>query len=282
MRGRDVHAFTLLLAIAAWIFGVYRADSAWWLLVFVVAGLIFQVQAGSTRWSPNHFVHTAFRTIRYVAPIFLVYTLLTALFLPDAGGQLWWRGPYVPMIGRMTLTSEGVLKAVTGALRLWALLLGMAALARRISPDDVTVWLGRWLARLGLTLSMVITLIPLLQRERRRLSEYVLLRGGFHRGPERFSHRIRSTGIVLQALLANGLERSWVLAESMHVRGYSATGRTLYPRKRWSSFDTWFAAGILLGVLLSFFLTPRAVSSAIIVLFVIGLGGRTRGTSLHY
>lgn len=177
------------------------------------------------------------------APWILVYTLVSALLLPSQGVQLW-TGPSVPLLGTLALSWTGILTSLARGLRLWVLLLTGLAMGRLIRMEDVTAWLGSRFARTSLTLAMVLSFIPNLQAERQRLVGLNAVRGAMSANRS-LRVRAKRTAVVYQTLLHNALDRAWVLAESMHVRGYGGARRTFYRRSVWRQMDIWLLGASL-------------------------------------
>lgn len=244
MRGREVHPTTLLFAIVAWVWGVYLLHTLAGLAVYLGGAVVVQLLLAPRQQSGARMI----RSLSAICLMIVLFAVISALFAAGTGRVLW-QGPHISDLGTLRLTSGSVTAGFQRALRIWALLLGVAALAARVRPDDVTVWLGRWFSRAGLTLSMIMTFLPMVQRERQRLTEFVWARAGFGQGRKQsWLDGVRAAAVVVQALLANALERSWTLAESMYVRGYTASGRTLYRRASWSRFDVGMLAGLLVAI----------------------------------
>lgn len=244
MRGREVHPTTLLFAIVAWVWGVYLLHTLAGLAVYLGGAVAVQLLLAPRQQSAVRMI----RSLAAIGLMIVLFAVISALFATGTGRVLW-QGPHISDLGTLQLTSGSVTAGFQRALRIWALLLGVAAFAARVRPDDVTVWLGRWFSRAGLTLSMIMTFLPMVQRERQRLTEFVWARAGFGQGRKQsWLDGVRAAAVVVQALLANALERSWTLAESMYVRGYTASGRTLYRRASWSRFDVGMLAGLLVVI----------------------------------
>ncbi|MCL6452092.1 MAG: energy-coupling factor transporter transmembrane protein EcfT [Alicyclobacillus sp.] len=239
-KARETHPVTWLVAMAAWVWAVYRLQSLSALAAYAALGVGLQALLNRDPLG-RRVLMRALSAAFAAAAMVALFALVSALFAD--GGRVWWRGPHIPGLGTLQLTSSGVALGLSRALRIWGLLLGVAAWASHVRPDDVTVWLGRRFARAGLTLAMIFTFLPTVRREYQRLGEYVRTRTGLDAIRSRRA-RLRAMGVILQALLANALERSWILAESMYVRGYSAQGRSRYRQTRWSAVDAVFAGAL--------------------------------------
>jgi energy-coupling factor transporter transmembrane protein EcfT len=185
------------------------------------------------------------RLLAWSIPMMFLYALVSSLFGTSTGPVLW-RGPHIPALGTLTLTAGSIRDSLLRTLRIWDLLTLMIVLMRSIRSDDISHWLGRRFTRISLTLSMILNFMPNLIAERSRVSDMVMFRGDMDATTPRMK-RLRAHGVVYQTLLMNALERSWLLAESMHVRGYGGNGRTNYGRPRWYRLDVWMGYAFVLS-----------------------------------
>ncbi|QSO48318.1 energy-coupling factor transporter transmembrane component T [Alicyclobacillus mengziensis] len=303
---RRPHPYSLLAGLISWIFIAYQARDLLGAVACFIGAIGLQLmdtrsQRISTTTSPvasgtNESLLSAnydklFRIFAFSLPLMVVYVMVQAVLTASTdGGRLLWQGPTIPALGTLALSTKSLVGGLVGALRLWSILLGVMAVVRLVQPDDVIVWLGRRFARAGLTLSMMMNFLPLMQQEYIRLREYVYVRGHVTAEASWWT-RLRATGAVLQALLMNALERSWSLAESMFIRGYGSTSRSFYRRPRWSQPDTWMLIGFIAadGMSLTLGVTLNAAHAGLRwlfcldVLFVFSLlvwmGGSRRANS---
>ncbi|GMA50073.1 hypothetical protein GCM10025857_14300 [Alicyclobacillus contaminans] len=187
--------------------------------------------------------------LRLAVPLVLIYTLVGCWFVRP-GEHIWWQGPALPLLGSPAVSVESIARALIQSIRLWSLLLLFSAFSEAATEDVISAWFGRRYARVGLTVAMVIRLIPTLLEERQRLAEWVWLQRGGDEGTAMSRvRRMRAQATVYQALLMTALERGWQMAESMYVRGYGHGRRTVFRIVRWRRWDTAivFGAGVLLA-----------------------------------
>jgi energy-coupling factor transport system permease protein len=218
-------------------------------------------------------------------PFILLYTFVSSWFAAP-GDHIWWQGPHVPWLGTLAISEESVLGALFRAVRLWGLLSLFAALGAVVSVEDVAAWFGRRYSRVGLTVAMVVRLIPTLLEQRARIAEIVRMRAAVSQSSP-WSARLRAQAVVYQALMANALERSWRMAESMYVRGYGPLRRTLYTTARWRPLDAVLSAAstVLIGgavaraMNVSVFLSPAVQAAWLLLLAAMAgeVGVRFRG-----
>ncbi|QSO50191.1 hypothetical protein JZ785_14555 [Alicyclobacillus curvatus] len=267
------HPYSLLAGLISWILIAYQARDFSGAITCFIAALGLQVtDALAAVQSPRanlanpsgrrHLrapqlsagIRKLFAILVFSLPIMVIYVVVQATLTASVdGGKLLWQGPTIPAFGTLALSTKSLIDSIVNGLRLWSVLLGVMAVVHLIQPDDVIVWLGRRFARAGLTISMMMNFLPLMQQEYSRLREYVWVRGQIS-GNASWLTRLRATGAVLQALLMNALERSWSLAESMHTRGYGSRARSFYRRPHWTQPDTWLLVGFVAADIAGFML----------------------------
>lgn len=133
----------------------------------------------------------------------LVWTVNTA------HGQL----ALIQLGGRVSL--ESLVYGLNTGLALMLLLLSFATFNARVNHYDLLRSMPRFLYQSAVVMSIAVTFIPQMFTAQREIREAQALRG----------HRFRKLRDLLPlfvALLAEGLERSLTLAESMEARGFSA------------------------------------------------------------
>jgi energy-coupling factor transport system permease protein len=138
------------------------------------------------------------------------------------------------------VTLEAVVHGLLSAGALLAVLLVLATFNLLVDHDQLVRRLPRALDRSATVLSIALTFVPELMRAQREIREALALRGYRMR-------RLRDLPPLFVALLAEGLERSMTLAESMDARGFGrrlggpAGGR----RDRLASWGFLLALGLL-------------------------------------
>ena len=120
----------------------------------------------------------------------------------------------VELGGRITL--ESVVYGVVRGLALLAVLLAFATFNARVDPYHLLRGVPRFLYRSGIVLSIALAFVPQMLAAQREIREAQALRGHRFRG-------LRDLVPLFVALLAEGLERSIDLAESMEARGFGHT-----------------------------------------------------------
>ena len=121
----------------------------------------------------------------------------------------------VELGGRVTL--ESVVYGIGRGLALLAVLLAFATFNARVDPYHLLRGIPRFLYQSGIVLSIALAFVPQMLAAQREIREAQALRGHRFRG-------LRDLVPLLVALLAEGLERSIDLAESMEARGFGYAG----------------------------------------------------------
>ena len=158
--------------------------------------------------------------------------------LQTTGFHVLWRGPTIPVLGPLDVTSEELRHAGVVALQLAVVGLAFAVYALHVDHDRLlAAATGR---RSVLAAALAVRLVPTLERDARGLVESLRGRGIAPTG-------LRGHAPLLSPLLASSLERGLNLAEAMEARGFGRPGRTRLPAPPWRARDL---AAVALGLLL--------------------------------
>ncbi len=155
--------------------------------------------------------HALSHRLRHVEGFMIVLFLLLPFTLP---------GKPVLVIGPLTATHEGVMRAATIALKVNASVMVLFALVASLEP----VRLGRALSELGLPQDMVhlfllmVRYIAVFQTERRRLMDAMRARGFVARSSWR---TWRSLGNLAGMTLVRSLDRAERVRDAMNCRAFS-------------------------------------------------------------
>jgi len=181
------------------------------------------------------------RMLRYAVPFALLIALVNVLVVRE-GLTVIFRVGEVPPLGQVDLTLESlVYGAILGA-RALVMLLAAALFSAAVNPDELLRVLRRVSFRSALTAALAVRLVPVLQRDGRRLAEARRLRVD---EPSRVA--------ALRAVVAGSLDRAGDVAATLELRGYRtrAPSRAAEARERWSRHDLAFAASAVLLVALT-------------------------------
>ena len=190
------------------------------LLVAIALGAVF---AGVGR--------SVARVLRFALPFALLIALINP-FVVREGLTVIFRVGEVPPFGEIDITLESVVYGAILGLRALVVVLAAALLTATVDPDEVLRLFRRISFRSALTAALAVRLVPVLQRDGRRLADARRLRAGDP--PPRHA--------VLRAVATGALDRAADVAATLEVRGYRSGIRAQSARAPWSRHDLAFAA----------------------------------------
>jgi energy-coupling factor transport system permease protein len=170
------------------------------------------------------------RTLRFGLPFAIVIALVNAL-VSHNGLTVIARLGELPAIGRVDVTLEGLVAGASIGLRSLALIACGALYSVAINPDEVLRLFRRASFRSALTATLATRMVPVLQRDSRRLVEAQRCRPGLP--PSRLA--------LVRAASAGALDRAVDVAAALELRGYGAARRPPRSRRPWSRQDLAFA-----------------------------------------
>lgn len=183
------------------------------------------------------------RRVARVLPFALPFALLIALINPLAnrdGLTVIFRAGEIPPFGQVDVTLESLAYGAVLGARAIVVLLAAALLTATVDPDEVLRLFRRVSFRSALTAALAVRLVPVLQRDGRRLAEARRCRAG---SPP-------SNVAVLRAVATGALDRAADVAATLELRGYQSGVRSRASHRPWSRHDAAFALSALaiLGV----------------------------------
>jgi energy-coupling factor transport system permease protein len=164
------------------------------------------------------------RAAWFAVPIAVLTVVVNAL-VTRGGETVIFRGGEV-FGRRLDVTLEAVQYGGMNALRILVLVAAFALYSAVVDPDEVLRLLRRLSYRSALTVSLATRLVPVLQRDARRISEAACCR------PD---HPPR--GRLMVATITRALDRAVDVAASLEVRGYAGARRPARERRPWSRHD---------------------------------------------
>jgi len=191
------------------------------------------------------------RELRRTLLLALPFALLIALVNPlvsREGLTVILRLGELPWFGRIDVTLEATVYGLLLGLRALALIVSFALFTLVVDPDELLRLFRRVSFRSALTATLATRMVPLLQRDGRRIADAQRCRPG--PPPSRVT--------LLRAVTGGALDRAVEVAAALEVRGYGAsaaarprrlgTGRGGRP---WSRHDLAFAAAAVALVTLA-------------------------------
>lgn len=170
------------------------------------------------------------RTLLLALPFALLIALLNPIVTHN-GLTVIARLGEAPVLGRIDVTLEALVYGGVLALRALALILCAALYAAVVDPDEVLRMFRRVSLRSALTATLATRMVPVLQRDGRRMADAQRCRPGA--SPSRVA--------LVRAVAAGALDRAVNVAAALEVRGYGAARRPARMRAPWSRHDVAFA-----------------------------------------
>lgn len=211
-------ALCAVLALPALLF-----DSPLVLGAVVAAALATGIAAGAGRQLR--------RALLLALPFALVIALLNPLVTRN-GLTVIARLGHAPVLGRVDVTLEALVYGAVLGMRALALILCCALYAAVVDPDEVLRLFRRVSFRSALTATLATRMVPVLQRDGRRMADAQRCRPGAP--PSRVA--------LVRAVAAGALDRAVDVAAALEVRGYGTARRPPRVRAPWSRHDVAFAA----------------------------------------
>jgi len=189
------------------------------------------------------------RALLLALPFALVIALLNPLVTRN-GLTVIARLGEAPVLGRVDVTLEALVYGCVLGLRALALILCCALYTAVVDPDEVLRLFRRVSFRSALTATLATRMVPVLQRDGRRMADAQRCRPGA--APSRVA--------LVRAVAAGALDRAVDVAAALEVRGYGTARRPPRVRAPWSRHDRAFA--VVVAALLALTLAARLAGAA--------------------
>lgn len=163
---------------------------------------------------------------RFGLAMMLLFMLINPLFQSN-GTHLLWRGPIIPVIGRLDVSVEELMYSFMGVLRLSIILLLSCAYQWFVDHDRFLFFFARVTPRFVMTSVMAIRLFPFMQQEFKRIQEVMVCRGIRPKG-RGIKEKINYLMLILKPLVYSGMEGSWITAETLYARGFGSGKRSFF------------------------------------------------------
>jgi len=167
-----------------------------------------------------------------------------------AGETIIWRGPYVPVFGRLTVSMEAICYGAAMGVRLLDIISLFCLYNLMIQPDKVLQILSRFAFKSALILSLATRMFPAMIRKLDDIREVHTLRGvDFETGG--FKDKLQKYGMLIHILLLSSLEDSLEIAEAMQARAFGSGRRSCYRQDVLRPRDILSFGGSILALLLA-------------------------------
>jgi len=200
--------------------------------IFLVAGVTVWEAEGLESWE-------GYLKIGLVMMILVV--LINALMVHD-GRTVLWRGPFIPVFGRLTVSLEAIYYGFAMGIRLLDVISIFCLFNLMVHPDKAINLFSRLAGKSALVVALTARMFPLTAQKYENIRAVQQVRGvDFDRGP--LTEKVKKSSALLNCLMLSALEDSLEIAESMQARAFGSGPRSRYRHYRWQPRDTLCLAG---------------------------------------
>jgi energy-coupling factor transport system permease protein len=182
-------------------------------------------------------------TLKFSIGMGVLFVLINPL-LSQYGRTILWRGPHIPIIGRVRVTLEALLYGADMGVRFLAVLLAVVVYSAWMEGDQLFLLLRRFGGKSSITISLTARMIPHMTEQVQTVSEVMRVRGVRMRSGSVMA-RARGHFPLLKVMLIESLEGAWQIAEALQARAFGAAKRTRYKTLAWSKIDLLLVADTL-------------------------------------
>ncbi len=179
--------------------------------------------------------------------IMLIIMIINPLVI-RAGATIIWRGPAVPLLGKLDISMEALYYGAASSIRLLVIISIFCLYNLMISPDRILNLFSKVAGKSVLVIALSTRMLPAMVRELKRIKEVQQLRG-VDFGEGGLWERIKKYSCLYNVLLLSSLEASLEIAESMQARAYGSGKRSVYRRNLLRPRDILCLGGSLLALL---------------------------------
>lgn len=185
-----------------------------------------------------------------ITTLIIIIIIVVNVIIVNTGSTVIYKGPKVPVLGRIKITMEAFVYAVGMGIRLLTIISIFCFYTYAVHPDKILKLFSKWGNKSVLVITLSTRLFPLMLADYKRISEVQRCRGvKLYSGG--WMNRIKNMLPIISALLLSSLERSFQLAESMHARGYGSGHRTYYNKDIFKPRDYLIIFSILIALITS-------------------------------
>jgi len=234
-----LHPVTMLVFILSlFLLSLVFSHPAYLLGLFLAVGAVIIASDTAREWRSY---------MKLTLAMILLIVLINAV-VGQAGSTPLVSGGRVPLLRHLRVTVEGLAYGAGMGLRLLVVISVFCLYTYAVHPDKILSLLSRWMTRATLVITLATRLFPLMIGDFYRITEVQRCRGVKFEGG-RWWERAGNLIPVASVLLLSSLERSLLLAESMHARGFGSGTRSYYHRELWRPRDWLVMAGVMIGVI---------------------------------
>lgn len=215
---RSVHPFVMVFFFIVYFILAFLWANPLFLMVQLIALLLW--------FAVEKKMSAVVASFRFAWWIILLFMVINPLFQSN-GTQFIWRGPVIPVIGRLDLSMEELLYSWMGVIRLSIILLLSCAYQWFVDHDRFLFAFARVTPRFVMASVMAIRLFPFMRQELQRISEVMHTRGIRPTG-QGLKAKINYSMLLIKPLIYSTMEGSWTMGESLYARGFGSGPRTFY------------------------------------------------------
>lgn len=235
----QLHPATLLIYfMAIFLMATILNHPLYLLILFIfVIGLIVSLGA-----------LTKLKTYFLFSLMMLVFIVFMNTLVSKSGTTIIFRGPTLPVLGRILVSKEAMAFGFTMSLKLTVIVCAFCLIDHVLNSDRIFSLFTRLAPKSALTVILASIAVPRMKKNLHEIKTVMQYRGA-HFGDQNLFQRIKSHYPLLKVLLLSSLEDSWQMGEALFARGFSSTKRSYYQRFSWQRKDTLIAAGTAISIL---------------------------------
>lgn len=238
-----LHTFTIVFFICVIFFlSLIFTHPAYLLGLLIVVGGVTIATGNFKEWKGY---------LKFTIPMIILIVLINALFV-HAGATVLYKGPRLPVIGKIKITLEAIAYGVGMGIRLLVIISVFCLYTYAVQPDKFMKMFSRIGNKSVFVIILATRLFPLMISDYRRIMEVQRCRG-VKLDTGKWVDRAKNLLPVISALLLSCLERSFWQAESMYARGYGSGKRSIYIKDLWRIRDYLIifmsSLGLVVGIL---------------------------------
>ncbi|NPV73673.1 MAG: energy-coupling factor transporter transmembrane protein EcfT [Pelotomaculum sp.] len=169
-----------------------------------------------------------------------------------AGQTVLWHGPYLPVLGRLTITLEAICYGAAMGVRLLDMISIFCLYNLTVHPDRLLNLFSRFAYKSALVVSLATRLFPVMTASMSSIREMQQLRGvDFQAGT--LKERVGKYASLFNILLVSSLEGSLQMAEAMQARAFGSGPRSCYRREFFRPRDGLCLAGSIFSLIVAIY-----------------------------
>lgn len=183
----------------------------------------------------------------FILKMTLFFMLINCLVNKN-GRTIIWRGPNIPVFGRLQISFEALIYSLVMGVRLSGIYMLFIFFNKAMSPDAALSYMALLFPKSALLVSMTTKTIPYLAQLSERVGQVMHVMGlnvkedGYRKG-------IKKRMPILKVLFMSSIEDSLSIAESIQARGYGSGKRSQYFRHKWDLRDLIVVISSIYGVI---------------------------------